>query len=156
MQKQEFDDFMNFINRSIYLSFCNKVTNSFEVCNIKNIVSDYLYIIDATIEKMKYETKKCTNKKEKLKICKYRKLIQLKYLNKNPLKSSEIEKKLKIEKRHNINDETEKAILYFSKFMIPIAEKKGYHLTNRNISELNILIDSVKYLETQYKSIINL
>lgn len=126
MQLKEFEDLIYYIKKEIYPAFLNK-SKPIPDIYIKNIICDYINIINSTLIKMKNEVLKAekNNDSSAAMIKKYRSIIMLKYINKKSISSVNIEKKLCISSSHLSRDE-KKAIAMFTEYMLPIAHRKGY------------------------------
>lgn len=130
ISSEQFKEFFEYIFRvcpAVYAAFVNK--SKFTEEDAKNIVSDYISLIKRTVKKMENATFNKNinfpNDDQYKDLCQSYKIICMLYINKKPVSKNEICKRLSLS-IPNFNYHHRKALLIFSKYMKPIAEKMGY------------------------------
>lgn len=150
LQRTELEDLMLHCPSYIYAGFANK---QIPIVDVKNIVSDYLSLIKATIKRINADidnARKSNDTYEMNRLRQTRDIIKCRYLNKIELSVPEIEKKLDISRTH-FPRHHKRALSVFTEYFIQELHKKNYKGLSKDTDYIELIIYLSKSIKENTK-----
>lgn len=150
LQRAELDDFMFHCPSDIYAGFSNK---QIPIVDVKNIISDYLGLINTTMNNISSDIVVARKNKDfnKLhRLTQTRSIIKCRYLNKRELSISEIEDKLDISRSH-FSRYHMRALSVFAEYFLQYLHVKEYKGLSEDSDCIKVIISLSKIANKNIK-----